>query len=493
MKILFWLIILWSCNGTDTPTQERQSPSRGERTPPSLIEAGGHLHLALFSEDLNNDLRLGKIAKNRSYVLTLELQNLGNLKAVLKEVKSETQSFEIQYQDQCLLSLKSGETCKFQIFLKAKELGDTNGFISFVFTSIDGQEQSVGLSFEALVVSNNRVLAPLKLRYTKLSEVSFGAIELDSSKRVLVEIENNEEVTRTLEKVYLREPPDKSIRFSGGEYPGDKGTCGRIFKQGNCLIELEFVPRNKYRYISELELLFEDQSVVLKISGNGKKKSSGKCFVKEESFLYPEQFLDRNQFPFPFKLVNKEGQELISLIFGTGSNEYSTVNKLEYNRNAQAYYQFPSINSSLLEYLEDIEIDMSFSQYYNGDNLKVKGNRALFCLSSFEDKRCSGVFPQGNLWKNMKNEAFWENIPEANTLFYQMIKNHPPKNFYNGFVYKKIDKRLNLKQLFGLQVDAFRKIFDHSNIGLFLMNNLKWENSPRLVLTFNREVLCVSQ
>ncbi len=489
IKLLFLLLFLWSCDSSSPHLESNAAVV--DRRPPGRLEPGGHLHVALFSDDLGNEIDLGNVSKGGRYAVSLEMKNLGEVSVSLSQVKTETKHFEVQVEDYCLKDLKPKESCHFKSYIYPNEIGETNGFISFLFESLDGQKESVGVAIKGFVVSQPRNQNPLYFRYLQ-SDLNIGKVPTDSYKRVLIELVNPDEVTRTLEDADFSKSLNEAFSFSGGEYPGEKGTCSKILKTGKCLLELEFAPKANYRYLSILTLSYNDMKIRLNLTGNGIEKKS-KCNLSWQELVSPDNTLGFNQYEMPFKLLNKEGDWAIDLMHGTNANKKSDINKVKYNKNALAFVQFPQLSELPLEDLVSVEMDVSLSQYYDSGTIKPKSPKGLLCFGSKLKNVCSGLFPDGSLWKDQKNTAYWDEVGEVNHEFYFYLKYSKSRRFEDGFVLKTLEKRFQLTNILGLEVDAFRKIFDHSNSGYFLVDDLKWENDPRLVLTFNREVKCASQ
>ncbi|MCB9092052.1 MAG: hypothetical protein H6620_05780 [Halobacteriovoraceae bacterium] len=474
----------------------QSSPSVSRRPDPIVHDDQDNFHVVLLADGLKQDIDFGMIAPKKAIQDRILLVNSGTTKAYLVRhyVDHYTENFKII--SHCLAILEPGEECEVFIRYQSETKQAVEDYLKFEFRGNDKNNKQV-VGIKLLAQSSEKVTRSrerLEINPFDGAKSRFNPLPMGSEKSVLIQLENSGEYSTYLSNFeFLFKNPD--FNFSGGKFPGTRGTCQYLFNPGTCFIEIEFKPSVfKSNIDNILKLTYSKRELHLNLRGSSTNNYSGKCSTEYEKIVLPKKFDETDEIVMPYDTQDLEKTLYLEFIYGLSSNNFDLETQIAYNQNSLVLlnFDFPNLGADGKN-IDKIAFDLGLSTFKNKKEYDddIDDLESLFCISQSQFKGCLGTKPSGELWEKLASTSFWKDAGAvANDNILTHLYRSPVKLLNPNKHYFQLKENLSLSDNFSQAVDALANLFENSTVGIILVNDLKFDEIPRLVMSFKKEIAC---
>jgi hypothetical protein len=391
-------------------------------------------------------------------------------------------AFRIKDPKECPEILKVDESCSIVVILDSKIPGTHQDQLVIEHGSLKRDEREitkiplVAIKIEDLETCGDKPCGKPFKEGTLISsevfsnDIDFGLVSVGTLIKKQVEIQNKGDVALTIKEHELDN--QGVFSFSGGKFPGEKGTCSDILLPGSCVVEISYRPLEARPDIGSLVVKSsEGPSVKLTISGTGSEKKS--CDTTNEYLVVPEKTYPASQVIFPY-LKSKTGTAAkLEQLYGMQVNSYVPEIKDHTVKDGMVYVTFN------LPAMEGEIISMNFGvNVYKVIRDNFKDTESL-CLSSPDIRKCSGHEFSLASWQKLKNPDFW-NLHKApvNDLYEKQLVSGENKCGSKDCL--ALNTRYELRDIFNLSADEFQTIRNEGTFTLIFSDDTRMQTMPRI-------------
>ena len=304
------------------------------------------------------------------------------------------------------------------------------------------------------------------------NDIDFGSVSVGTVIKKQVEIQNKGDIAL---KVKAHKLDGQSVfSFTGGEYPGEKGTCSDILRPGSCVVEISYRPLDVRSDLGSFSMSSDEgPSVKLKITGQGSTKKS--CDSTNEYLVVPEKSYPAASVTFPYLKTKTGTNSKLSQLYGMQVNSFVPEIKEHTVKDGMVYITFK------LPAMEGEIISMNFGvNVYKVIRDNFKDTESL-CLSSSPIRKCSGHEFSLDSWQKLKNPNFWNQLNKpVNDLYEKQLLSGENKCGSKDCM--SLNTRYELKDIFNLSTEEFQAIRDQGIFTLIFSDDTRMLTMPRIAV-----------
>lgn len=392
------LIVTYALKSNPSVEKTTRIPLIGERTAPPTGEIavsgiGNRPSIDFGSQVVGSDVRKDKVV----------VENKGNVPLNIAVAVEGSPKYGIT--NNCPAVLAAKEDCTVDVTYSSTSVGTHTGNVKVTSNVTGGATQvsNVGLTGKTV----EKPVAPGELSFGNISgqNLDFGSVDAGAETRKLIEVKNTGEGPVQLTTPVIA---GDAFSFSGGNFPGLRGTCGSIILPGTCSIELSFKPVKKGTFSGSLTLpQTSGKTLTLNLNGTSGTDLPPVCYRIEERVVRARQGANPTGIVFPYNKTAPGTTAKLDILYGSATNNYiKSLNRYTV-KDAQVYVSFDVPVISSTEELLAMELDLDITKVIQDD---YKDTESL-CLSSGMHKLCSGREFELASWQKLRNPYFW--TPEA--------------------------------------------------------------------------------
>lgn len=469
------LIITYALKSNPTNEKTIRIPLIGEKTAPptgeiSVTGAGGRPSIDFGSEVVGSPDRTDKVV----------IENKGDVPLNISVTLEGSPAFTST--NNCPEVLNAKESCTVDVKYSSTAVGTQTGAVK-VTSSVTGgatQVNTVGLTGKTL----EKPVAPGELAFGNVSgqNLDFGSVDAGAEARKLIEVKNTGEGPVQLTTPVIA---GDSFSFSGGTFPGLRGTCGSIILPGACTLELSFKPVKKGTYSGSLTLpQASGKTLTLNLNGTSGTDLPPVCYRIEEKVVRARQGANPTGIMFPYNKTAPGTTAKLDILYGSATNNYIKPLNRYTVKDAQVYvsYDVPVIPAG--EELLGMDLDLDITKVIQDD---YKDTESL-CLSTNLHRLCSGREFELASWQKLRNPNFWsEHQDPVNTLYEDDFrKGAAGCGSYTCFY---LVRAYSMTALFGLGPSELRK-YSGRQLNLIFSDDTRLRSLPSLKLRTKKPVAC---
>jgi len=490
----------------------------GEKVKPNPT---GILSLSWSFDDLDPSAEVVDFGKSRiedAVSVYGLVTNLGTTSAILDEKSLEqvdSKIFTIVDYKSCLDAIKPNASCSFKVtFNSIKNLtSDRNEEVYKAKAVLSYKDLTENLSeiLSADIIGRKVVgiTTQPSIDFSQFdgSDLDFGSVAVGSTYSKLLEVKNNNRdgLVVPIDEMHILGSFD-SFSFTGGVFPGERGTCSRLIVKGSCLLDLSFSPNSIGKAQAKLELKYSDK---LALSSNLKGtgiESNGTCENTQDSLVLAEGDFPYNDpsIIYPYKThldsrgVNKKPN--LTIKYGIAATQdcrdKATGANCSYVKDGMILtrFQMPSFDDS--RELVDAKLQVDVMKTNDSDEHMTT---ELLCMQNSVDRLCSGrIFDKlkpGNTidWLALRNPKFFTDSKNPTNLVFtrELMRDqnrrgdrwYMVQSFSIASLYGNDNGPMNLLNI--------EKILRDSYLNIIMVDDVKNLDYPRLLVTFKKDVTCV--
>jgi hypothetical protein len=402
-------------------------------------------------------------------------------------------SFRIKNPKECPEVLKVDETCTIIVVLDTKTPGTHQDHLMIEHGSLkrDDREMTkiplIAIKIEDLETCGDKPCGKPFKEGTLISsevfsnDIDFGSVSIGTVINKQVEIQNKGDVALTIKDHKL---DDQGVfSFSGGQFPGESGTCSDILRPGSCVIEISYRPLEVRADIGSLYVKSsEGPSLKLSITGLGSAQKS--CDTTNDYLIVPEKSFPASRVIFPY-LKSKAGTGAkLEQLYGMQVNSFVPEIKDHTVKDGMVYITFN------LPAMEGEITSMNFGvNVYKVIRDNFKDTESL-CLSSQDTRKCSGHEFSLASWQKLKNPAFWDLFKTpVNDLYEKQLVSGENKCGSKDCL--SLNTRYELKDIFNLSVKEFQSIRNEGTFTLIFSDDTRMLTMPRISVKTKIKKECI--
>jgi hypothetical protein len=299
--------------------------------------------------------------------------------------------------------------------------------------------------------------------------VDFGRVSVGLKAEKQVEIQNLGDTALALKRAAIL---DQSVfSFSGGKYPGLKGTCGNLVLPGSCVLEFAYGPRAVQNDSTAFEIeTVEGPKLKLTLSGQG---VNDKCEDSKNYLIIPEKSYPAAQVTFPYLLSHPGTPAILSVLYGTEVNSFVPQINDYTVKDGQVYITFkmPEMEGEITSMDFGVNVFKAIR-----DNFK---DTESLCISSASVRKCSGQQFSLASWQRLMNPKFWDiyRTPINERYIEQLVFNEEKCGNLSCLSLKT---RYELRDIFELSKTEFEAIRKDKVFSLIFSDDTRMLSMPRI-------------
>lgn len=469
------LIITYALKSNPMDQKIIRVPLVGERLAPptgdiSVSATGNRPSIDFGSQVLGSPLRKDSII----------VVNRGEIPLNLSVALEGGQPFAISHD--CPAVLLANDSCTITTTYASTSVGTQTSQVRVTSSVTGGAERVISVPLTGTTLA--KPVSPGELSFGNVSgqDLDFGSVDSGAETRKLVEVKNTGEGPVQLSKPLIA---GETFSFSGGAFPGLRGTCGEIILPGTCALELSFKPVKKGSFSGALLLpQTSGRTLTLNLRGKSGTDLPPICYRIEEKVIRARAGANLAGVSFPYLTKAPGTTSTLQILYGSATNNYVPKLNRYTVKDAQVYvtYDFPSIPGN--EELLAVELDLDVTKVIQDD---FKDTESL-CLSSALHRLCSGREFSLPGWQKLRNPNFW--TPESrpvNSLYEEDFrKGAAGCGNYTCF---NLVKAYSMKALFGLEALDFRS-YQGRALHLVFSDDTRLRSLPTIKLRTKKPVAC---
>lgn len=403
-----------------------------------------------------------------------------DIKIEPKTEKDDT--FRIKDPEACPRLLKKDESCTLVMILDSKIPGTHQDDLVIEHTTTKNDEPRISkipliaVKVEDLETCDGKPCGKPFKEGTLISsevfsnDIDFGSVSVGTVIKKQVEIQNKGDIAL---KVKSHKLDGQSVfEFTGGQYPGEKGTCSDILRPGSCVVEISYRPQDVRSDLGSFSMASDEgPSVKLIISGQGSAKKS--CDSTNEYLIVPEKTYPAASVTFPYLKTKAGTTSKLSQLYGMQVNSFVPEIKEYTVKDGMVYITFK------LPAMEGEIISMNFGvNVYKVIRDNFKDTESL-CLSSTPIRKCSGHEFSLASWQKLKNPKFWNQLNKpVNDLYEKQLLSGENKCGSKDCM--SLNTRYELIDIFNLSPAEFQSIRNQGIFTLIFSDDTRMLTMPRI-------------
>lgn len=447
-----------------------------------------------------NDEKVANFGKSRvedSTVIYVTIKNEDTVDAYLQEQSFPSEYFTI-LDNACLDKIEVGSFCTFKVKFET----DIAGLHERSF-GLNYSDDSGDLFVALETVFRGEKVAGSAAPIITISEfdshgLDFGEVSLGNKYDKLLEVTNtnNQDLVVSLDEIFLQGSAD--FNFTGGKFPGTRGTCKRLVAAGRCLIEFTFIPTSLGKQHNLLTLRSTSQKILkTELLGTGIENSQKPCQHKSDYLFFSEGKFNpkHSSIVYPYLTSVPTSKQKLSLLYGLETNKRYNCSNCEAVQDAMVLSRYNNINWPESDFLHaNIQVHVG----------KVHHSRKwlyteMLCIQNTMDKICSGELfnkEKEQSWYALLNKNFFNTRPgPVNLEFNNMLfkdERHISRTTAEGI---KIDQAmimntLSLARIYDISPDKVENILRAGFLNVILVDDIKNISFPRLQVTSKKDIVC---
>ncbi len=467
------LTATYALKSIPSQTKEVKMPLVGEIVAPlpsslSVKLIGGGSSFNFGSQPVNLSVRTDQIL----------LENTGKTDQYLDVKLIGGQPFRMN--NHCPAVLIPAATCTIDVHYVSTDVGTHNDIIRVTHHKPSGSDSVIDFPVTGTTVASPLTPGKLVLGTAEAGNIDYGTILSGTESRKLVEISNIGQMPVILKSQGIN---GDSFIFSGGSYPGSRGTCGQIILPGSCSLDLAFLPSAPGTFNGGVLIVpTEGSALNIAIKGKAKNHDGNNCFKIEERQVLARSSNSAAGISFPYLRSARGTKSTLEVLYGTTTNaRIPNLNRYTV-KDAMVFVTFdiPEIPEEIVGM--DVNLDVT-KVVQDG----FKDTESL-CLSASGIKKCSGRRFTLASWKKLNNPNFWDeySTPVTTTYEDEFSKNASGCGTYTCFY---LEKRLSANEIFHLSAPELRALGNNS-VNLIFSDDTRLRTIPSLIVRVKKPVSC---
>lgn len=450
-----------------------------------------------FNGDKDGNFGKSRVEDNSS--VYVNLKNESEMDAFVSNIELTGPAFKISDANNCLTKILASSSCTFKIIFSANEMKTYES--SFKLELVD-ETETLAVVLDAVLNGEKVIGSPAPV--VTISEfdaqgLKFGDVSVGNKYNKFLEIsnQNNQDLVVSLDEITLLGSND--FTFTGGEFPGARGTCKRLMKAGRCLVEVTFSPSSEGEKINQLSIKSSNQDILrTQLIGQGIGNIEPNCQDKSDYLFFSEgQFdLKDKSVVYPYVTSLSTSTSKLALKYGIETNFRHDCINCESILDAMILTRFNKIEWPKDDYL-DAKIQVNVEKVTASRNwLQTE----MLCIQNSVDKLCSGqTFDKAGepSWYALLNKNFFnKRSGPVNSEFLNLLladqNMTTRKTIKTGknIDFAKAMSTLSIAELYGLSADHAENILRAGFLNVILVDDLKNVSYPRLLVTAKKDFIC---
>jgi hypothetical protein len=431
-------------------------------------------------------------------VIYVNVKNESDIDAIVNKPELLGQDFKLIDFNNCLTKINAQSSCTFKIQFDSQNAGkyengfkieltdETETFVTLLETILKG-EKVAGSAAPVVTISE-----------FDAQGLEFGEVAVGSQYNKLLEInnKNGQDLVVSLDEILFSGSSD--FNFTGGEFPGTRGTCKRIVRAGRCLVEVTFAPKSIGAKTNLLTMKSSSQNILkTSLSGTGVENSSGTCDNKSDYLFFAEgKFNTKDKsIVYPYHTSLKTTPQKLSLLYGLEINERFNCLNCEGVKDAMVLSRYNNITWPKNDFV-DAKVQVHVGKVHKTRKWLYT---EMLCLQNSAEKICSGeLFDKvgEKSWYALLNMNFFNTRPgPVNLEFNNMLFDDRKFSTVTTADGQQIDmavimKSLSIGELYNLSAEKVENILRTGFLNVILVDDLKNVSYPRLLVTAKKDLTC---
>lgn len=376
--------------------------------------------------------------------------------------------------------LPPATTCAINVNYASTQLGTHNDIVRVIHK----RPSSSTVSLINIPVTGVTTAAPMRpgqlvIDGANTGNIDFGTVNAGSVNSRLVEVRNIGEMPVNLASYNIN---GAAFSFSGGTYPGSRGTCGQIILPGSCTIDFTFRPTSEGVYAGSSALI-PTSGPSLNVNLSGKARRQGQeCFETQERRVLARASANPTGVSFPYLNSNAGTNSRLSTIYGTSTNSNVASLNRRTVKDAMVYVSFdmPIISDQIV----DVSLNLDITKVIQDGHADTES----LCLSADGLRKCSGREFSLAGWQRLKNPAFWStHATPMNTLYEDEFSRGTSR--CGDYTCYTMVKSLSAKDMFALTSAELQGVSGKA-VNLVFSDDTRLRTMPSLTIKSKKPVAC---
>lgn len=467
------LIVTYALATTSEQTREVRMPLVGEKSAPlssgiTIRPLSGGTSINMGTANLGSALRTDKIF----------IENTGLTNQMIQMNLVSGGAFNLV--NNCPATLIPQASCLVDVTYPSTTLGTHNDIVRIAHKASHSNQKITLVPVTGITTPATLRPGELILIGSEGGDIDFGTTETGTEVNRLIEIRNIGEASVTLASHLIN---GAAFTFTGGQYPGTRGTCGQVIHAGDCTLDLSFRSQIVGSYQGNLILIpTEGQRLVVNLEGIARTSQSEICYRIEERRVNPRSTARTDGLILPYLSQSPETVSKLSLFYGTTTNGRIESLNRKIVKNAQVYVSFdvPQITEEIVDVKLSVDVTKVILDGYR--------DTESLCLSMNGLRKCSGREFTLESWRALRNPNFWnQHIAPLNTIYEDEFSQGASR--CGRYICYTMVKQLSNNELFEL-TNRERQQISGKALHYVFSDDTRLRTMPSLILKVKKPVAC---
>lgn len=426
------------------------------------------------------------------------IRNDSDADAYYVPADAHDKNFEIMDPQNCLSKIPAKGQCVIKIKFKSNAAGKYSSILELRFLDESENNESVVKIPVSGVKVEQKTKPVISFSPFDADGIDFGDVSIGSSYSKVLEVQNKnaEDLVISLDEIKIL-GENNDITFTGGKFPGTRGTCKDLLRPGRCLMDLTYRPSNVGKIINKLVIKSQGQILLnTTISANGVENANGSCIEKSDYLYFSDGKIDLNDpsIVYPY-VTSSTSKASLSKLYGLETNTKFNCPDCEAVKDAMVLTRFNNLNLPLRK-MVDAKIQLHVGKISPTTKWLYT---EMLCIQNSDVKLCSGELFDSKgepSWFALINKEFFGSLAKTQNVKFNKYLHEDQKVSSvllkdGSKIYKStIMSHLAITDLFDVSLEKVDSILRKGYLNLILVDDTKNVSYPRIMTTFKKDISC---